>query len=228
MDNHIQRVSLGHIPANKNMAHNVLLLFPWSYKNIVCECFPSRFYFFWVLMFPNSWEHTNRCLIKSTNYMLIRSDIKGLATSWAWERISTSLHRPTLTRTHNPCPHCLWSFPPCDMTLPCVSWFTEPLPSPNPPFWPFPHVDQWNVLGRPELCSWVWAASTILNPSHNNGVKGSLPKPCLSAWHPTALLGSLHLEPKPHREASSLVTRATPAPHPQVPINVHKSQSYMW
>jgi len=67
-------------------------------------------------------------------------------------------------------------------------------------------------LGWPERCSWVWAASTTPNPSHNNGVKRSLPKPCLSAWHPTALLGSQHLEPKPHREASSLVTRAMQHP----------------
>ncbi len=163
-------------------------------------------------MFPNSWEHTNRCLIKSTNYMLIRSDIKGLATSWAWERISASLHRSTLTRTHNPCPHCLWSFPPCDMTLPCVSWFYWASALTQPPILAFSSC-------RSMKCPWEGQSSAAecgqpplsLIPAIIMGSKGPSQSPvfqlgipllywaaCIWSLSPTEKLPPLSQEPPQH------------------------------
>lgn len=102
--------------------------------------------------------------------------------------------------------HVTWPF----LALLC---FAEPLPSPNPRSRFFLMQINGMSFGWPECGQ----PAQPLIPAHNNGVKGSLPKLCLFAWHPTALLGSLHLEPKPHREASSLVTRVTPAPRPKCP-----------
>ncbi len=182
-------------------------------KTLFVNVFHPGFIFFWVLMFPNSWEHTNRCLIKSTNYMLIRSDIKGLATSWAWERISTSLHRPTLTRTHNPCPHCLWVISTMWHDPPLRSWFYWASALTQPPILAFSSCRSMKCsLGRPELCSWVWAASTILNPSHNNGGQRVPPKAlsfslashcfigaaCIWSLSPTEKLPPLSQEPPQH------------------------------